>query len=251
MALFGKFNKDELINKAKQTASSVTDKAKSAAEGVKASMDEKKAEKEAYEAEMNQKAEERKAEILETLRSYSNNGSLFGDIDKNTLLAFTKNFYDKLLMPAMSVALSNISMHPYIEGKALEKVTKELENYDESETPILLVRAENKQFIFITDKTLYFVIALKEDAKFKVKGSISVDEISEITFDIGEETSTVSCDGYVFAEFKTNKTVKQILKDLKEKSILKCENGHLYKRTVLVRGMPRVKCYVFTLKNRD
>ena len=52
MALFGKFNKDELINKAKQTASSVTDKAKSAAEGVKASMDEKKAEKEAYEGRL-------------------------------------------------------------------------------------------------------------------------------------------------------------------------------------------------------
>ena len=198
MALFGKINKDDLISKAKN----VTD-------GVKSSIEQKKAEKEAYEAEMRQKAQEKKEEILNTILSNQNSSSIFGDIDSKTLLDFTKDFYDRLLMPANSVALSKISMYPYIDGKVLEKAVKSLDEYDSSETPIIMIKAENKQIILITDKTLYFSLALKEDSKFNVAGKVSNEEISEITFVSDGEVSRVDCDGYTLAEFKTNKTVTE------------------------------------------
>ena len=198
MALFGKINKDDLISKAKN----VTD-------GVKSSIEQKKAEKEAYEAEMRQKAQEKKEEILNTILSNQNSSSIFGDIDSKTLLDFTKDFYDRLLMPANSVALSKISMYPYIDGKVLEKAVKSLDEYDSSETPIIMIKAENKQIILITDKTLYFSLALKEDSKFNVAGKVSNEEISEITFVSDGEVSRVDCDGYTLAEFKTNKTIKE------------------------------------------
>lgn len=198
MALFGKFNKDDLVSKAKN-----------AVDGIKTSIEQKQAEKEAYEAEMSAKAQEKKEEIISTILSNQNNGSIFGDTDTKTLLDFTKDFYDRLLMPANSVALSKISMYPYIDGKTLEKAVKNLDGYDSSETPVLMIKGEKKQIILITDKTLYFSLALKEDAKFLVKGKVSNDEISEILFISEGETSRVDCDGYTLAEFKTDKTVKE------------------------------------------
>ena len=209
MGLFGKLNKDDLLEKAKKAASSVTDAAKSATDNVKASMEQKKAEKEAHEAEMQAKADAKKDEILNTLLSNQNAGPLFGDVDSAALLRFTKDFYDRLLMPANSVSLSKISMYPYIDGKDLEKIKKTLENFDEAETPILAIKAENKQLILISDMSLYFALALEEDPKYFVKGKVSLAEISEITFRTGEEFSDIICDGFTLASFKNTKTVTE------------------------------------------
>ncbi|HCH28756.1 MAG TPA: hypothetical protein DEW35_04535 [Ruminococcaceae bacterium] len=197
------------LDKLSNAVNSATEKAKGVVDNAKASMEQKKAEKEALEAEMQQKTEEKKNEIINTILSNENNGSLFDGIDKDTLLNFTKNFYDKLLLPAKSVALSKIYMHPYIDGKDLEKVIAAVDNYDDSETPILLIKAENKQLIFITDKSLYFVLCLPENTKYMVKGKVSNDEISQIDFELGEEKSFVKCDGYTFAEFKTTKVITE------------------------------------------
>lgn len=197
------------LDKLNNAVNSATEKAKGAMESAKASMEQKKAEKEALDAEMKQKAEEKKQEIINTILSNENNGSLFFGVEKDTLLSFTKDFYDKLLLPAKSVALSKVYMYPYIDGKELEKVVAVIDGYDDSETPILLIRAENKQLIFITDKSLYFVLSLEENPKYQVKGKISNEEISELIFELGEETSFVKCDGYILAEFKTTKIITE------------------------------------------
>lgn len=197
------------LDKLNNAVNSATEKAKSAVESAKASAEQKKAEKEAFEAEMKQKAEAKKQEIINTIISNENNGSLFFGVEKDTLLSFTKDFYDKLLLPAKSVALSKVYMYPYIDGKELEKVVSVIEDYDESETAILLIKAENKQLVFITDKSLYFVLALEENPKYQVKGKVSNEEISELTFELGDEKSFVKCDGYVLGEFKSTKVITE------------------------------------------
>jgi len=193
---------NDFFKKAKETASG-------AVNNVKASMEQKKAEKEAYEAEMTQKAADKAQEIVNSIISYNNDGKIFRDIAENEIMSFTKEFYDKLLMPANSVALSKISMHPYIDEKELEKIKKAVPEYDGAEAPVLILRADNKQIILLTYNTLYFVLRLEEDNKYFVNGKVSTSEISNIVFDINDETANVICDGYTMAQFKTDKTIRE------------------------------------------
>lgn len=192
----------DFLKNAKETATN-------AMNDVKASMDQKKAEKEAHEAEMTQKAAEKAQEIVDTILSYKNDGSLFRDIPENEILSFTKEFYDKLLMPAFSVALTKISMHPYIDEKEIEKIKKVIPDYDSAEAPILLLRAENKQLILLTYNTLYFALKLEEDNKYAVNGKVPTGEISDIVFEINDEAANVICDGYTIAKFKTDKPIRE------------------------------------------
>lgn len=172
-------------------------------------VEQKKAEKAAYEAEMSQKAKDKAQEIINTILEYKNENTLFGGIPKDEVMSFTKEFYDKLLMPASSVALTKIAMFPYVDDKEVEKIRKTLTNYDGSESPIIVLRAENKQYILITYDTLYFALRLEEDNKFYVLGQIPTTEISDLTFEITDEFAKVVCDGYTIAQFKTDKTIKE------------------------------------------
>lgn len=192
----------DLLKNAKDAASTMVS-------GVKETMDQKKAEKEAYKAEMTKKAADKAQEIINTILEYKNENTLFGGIPKDEVMAFTKEFYDKLFMPANSVALTKIAMFPYVDDKEIEKIRKTLTNYDGSESPIIVLRAENKQYILITYDTLYFALKLEEDNKFHVLGQIPTIEISNLTFEVTDEFAKVICDGYTFAQFKTDKTIKE------------------------------------------
>lgn len=185
------------------------DAASNAVSGVMEAVEQKKAEKAAYEAEMSQKAKDKAQEIIKTILEYKNENTLFGRIPKDEVMSFTKEFYDKLLMPASSVALTKIAMFPYVDDKEVEKTRKTLTNYDGSESPIIVLRAENKQYILITYDTLYFALRLEEDNKFYVLGQIPTTEISDLTFEITDEFAKVVCDGYTIAQFKTDKTIKE------------------------------------------
>lgn len=185
------------------------DAASNAVSGVMETVEQKKAEKAAYEAEMSQKAKDKAQEIINTILEYKNENTLFGGIPKDEVMSFTKEFYDKLLMPASSVALTKIAMFPYVDDKEVEKIRKTLTNYDGSESPIIVLRAENKQYILITYDTLYFALRLEEDNKFYVLGQIPTTEISDLTFEITDEFAKVVCDGYTIAQFKTDKTIKE------------------------------------------
>lgn len=193
---------NDFLKKAKDTASNTVS-------GVKSSIEQKKADKSAHEAEMTQKASEKAQEIINTILSYNNNGSVFGDIQENEIMAFTKEFYDKLLMPANSVALTKISMYPYIDEKEKEKIKKIIADYDDSEAPLFLIRAENKQLILLTYNTLYFALRLEDDNKYYVNGKVSTNEISDMVFEINGESANVICDGYTIANFKTDKTIRE------------------------------------------
>lgn len=185
------------------------DAASNAVSGVMETVEQKRAEKAAYEAEMSQKAKDKAQEIINTILEYKNENTLFGGIPKDEVMSFTKEFYDKLLMPASSVALTKIAMFPYVDDKEVEKIRKTLTNYDGSESPIIVLRAENKQYILITYDTLYFALRLEEDNKFYVLGQIPTTEISDLTFEITDEFAKVVCDGYTIAQFKTDKTIKE------------------------------------------
>lgn len=205
-----------LFDKLKDGAAAAAEKAKEAAEKAKAVAAEakaeherKKAEAEQYRLEMEAKASAKADEIISAIKAYENDGSFFKNTTKEELLAFTKDFYDKILLPANSVSQSKIRMYPYIEDKQIGKFAKTWSGYNASETAILYLKAEGKQEILLTDSTLYFSLALEEDAKFFAKGSVSCDEISRFSTNNAGSVYEFKCDEYVLGTFGADKSTSE------------------------------------------
>ncbi len=218
MGLFDKFNKDDFLDKAKSTIGDTAQAVKGKVEETKNAYEQKKAEKAEIEKEMTEKANQISREIINAITAYSNEKSLFGEISVEEIRSFTKNFYDKLVFPASSVQHTKIQMHPFISPKLIEKFSKSVSVFEHSETPLLYIKADRKQELLLTEKVLYFVLNRIENEKYLSKGRIPVEEISEITFIIGEDkdTSTVICDQYELAGFKTDKVIREDFTALNE-----------------------------------
>lgn len=209
MGLFDKINKNDLISKAKGAVDSASNGMKTAMGEAKAKHEQKKAEQAAYDAEMKEKAITKAEEIVASIKSYSNEGSVFEKTGGKELQGFTKLFYDKILMPANSVGNSHISMYPYIDAKRLEKFKKGRTDYEETEVPLIYIRSSEKQEILITENKLYFSVSLEEDRKYFAKSSVNCSEISKFVFELGETESVFKCDENILATFITNKSVKE------------------------------------------
>lgn len=211
MGLFDKFNKDDFLDKAKSTIGDTAQAVKGKVEETKNAYEQKKAEKAEFEKEMTEKANHISQEIIDAITAYSNEKSLFGELSIEEVQSFTKNFYDKIVFPASSVQHTRIQMHPFISPKLVEKFSKSVSVFDNSEIPLLYIKADRRQELLLTEKALYFVLNRTENEKYLSKGRIPVEEISEITFIIGEdkEISTVICDKYELAGFKTDKVIRE------------------------------------------
>lgn len=209
MGLFDKFNKDDLISKAKNAVSTATDTVKNTVNTAKEGIEQKKAEQAALNAEAEAKAAQKAAEIIQAITAYSNETEVFGGIEKAALVSFTKDFRDKIYMPANSVSKSCVTMHPDFEGKSFEKITNELEGYDASEAPLFLVKAENHQLILVTDKTLYFKLSVENGTKFFAKGKVPCSEISRFTAECSDSGAVFKCDDFVLAAFAAGKVTNE------------------------------------------
>lgn len=198
-----------LFDKVKDAANAAKDSIKNAAETAKANYEQKKAEQEAHNAAMTEKATQWSNEIIDAIHGYANEGSFFRNTSKEDLLAFTKEFYDKIFMPANSVSTTKVSMYPYITDKQLEKFNKHVGNYNAAETALVYLRAENKKEFVLTDSALYFVLPLPEDGKFFAKGRISCDQISSFTIEKGEGSFSFKCDEYVLSTLAADKSTTE------------------------------------------
>ena len=200
-----------LFDKVKNAANAAKDSIKNAAETAKANYEQKKAEQEAHNAAMTEKAEQWSKEILDAIYSYHNEGSFFRNTSKEDLLAFTKEFYDKIFMPANSVSASKVSMYPYITNKQLEKFNKYVGNYNTGETALVYLKAENKKEFVLTDSALYFVLPLPEDAKFFAKGRIPCEQISSFTIKKDDNMFSFKCDEYTLSTLNADKSTTEDL----------------------------------------
>ena len=197
-----------LFDKIKDTAGSIAGSVKDSVDSAKSNYEQKKAEQAAYNAEMTAKANEKAKEIISSIEAFSNDGTVFGDIDIGTLKSFTKEFRDKILLPASSVSNTHISMFPMISEKELDKFIKVCPDYSKTDEALIYLK-NGKQQLMITPSNLYFSVALDEDPKFFAKGKVGMDQISQFTFDSDEVNSYFKCDELVLASFKTDKTIKE------------------------------------------
>ncbi len=130
------------LDKLKNATNSAKETVKAAAETAKANIEQKKAEQEAYNAKMTAKAEQAAQNMVAAIEGGSAESGIFSAVSQEELLAFAKDFYDKILMPANSVSRSCITMHPYIVDKTLNKFKSSVGIFHESEQPILHIVVE-------------------------------------------------------------------------------------------------------------
>lgn len=197
------------FDKLKDAANAAKEKAQSAIDSAKEAQRQAKEEKEAHAAEMNEKATQKANEIIAAIENSGAGQGFFSNVPQEKLLAFTKEFYDKILMPANSVSRSKITMHPYITGKKFAKFCEQVGCYDNNETPLIYLSAEKKKEILITSESVYFVLPLEEDPKFIVKGKASGAHIGNYTLEKTEDAYVLKCDNYPLATFSADKAAAE------------------------------------------
>ena len=82
----------------------------------------RKAEAAALDAQYRAYANSKAQEIANNILQYGDDskGGFYGGIGVDKIMSFTKEFYDKILLPASSVQKSYISMYPYLDNKKLK-----------------------------------------------------------------------------------------------------------------------------------
>ncbi len=196
---------------AKSMAEGAAQKAAEKADQIKADMAEKKAAQEAYNNEMMQKAEEIRVNIVsEIKRNGEGSAGFFEDVTEKMVFDFTKDFYDKILLPANSVQKSNIIMHPYIDNKKVTAISKSFPMFDSNEKPLIYLKAANKQEFVFTYNYLYFKIALPDDKKFFAIDRVACNDISNFIFeDTADGGFVFKCDSVELVSFMAENAYKE------------------------------------------
>ena len=142
----------DMAGKAKSIMEGAAQTAKEKYEQVKQENAEKKAQKEAYIAEMEGKAAEYGQSLCSAVKEKGSitAESFMSKIPEKELLTFTKDFYEKMVLPGSKASVSCIIMHPYIDEKKVKTIQKKLPIYDGMETPIFYMNeAFSQETIFI------------------------------------------------------------------------------------------------------
>ncbi|MBQ7345793.1 MAG: SHOCT domain-containing protein [Oscillospiraceae bacterium] len=197
------------FDKLKDAANAAKEKAQATIESAKAAQAQKKAEQEAYNAEMEEKAMRKAQKLKDAIVSSFSGQAFLSSISDEALLAFTKDFYDKILMPANSVSRSKITMHPYITGKKFAKFCDSIGCYDVADKPLIHLVIDKKKEFLVTDHSLYFSVALDEDPKFIARGNVPCDQISSLAVEKGEGTFVLKCNGCVLVTLNADKTTTE------------------------------------------
>lgn len=190
---------NDFLKKAKETAANAAASAKTAADSAKAKYDEKKQEANAQKAERERIKTEKQAEADSATKQMldemnANSGNLF-NIDKQQLLTFTADFYDKLYLPAHSVSASKLIFHP-LDKKIHKYAQKEFSDYNSAnESPIWMILGKNQQKIFLSSKALYFKKAFDEANQFFCIGSVPIENIGSVSYQKVGDNYVFTCNG--------------------------------------------------------
>ena len=129
--------------------------------------------------------------------------SLFGDMKQ--LTAFTKEFAEKIILPANSVNNSTIWAHPFIEESKLKKLTKQFKSFDSSSTVLLTSEDVDNHYWALTTSHLYFAKNSLMNPKEPSCYEIPVSEISALEVGTKDDKYTILCNGVeILAHGKEN-----------------------------------------------
>lgn len=198
-----------LFDTIKNTAGALTEKAKEVSGNALASYQEKKEQEAAREAELEALAASKRDEIIGAVMAYENHGSFFKNTSTEELVTFTKEFFDKIVLPASSVVNTKIQMIPYIDEKKLGKSKAKYDYFGTDEKTLLVITAENKQELILTDQALYFSLTIPEDVKYFANGRIGIENISILSTECENGKCVFKCDDYALAFFTADKSTME------------------------------------------
>lgn len=178
MGFMDKFK--EAKDKAMEMADSASKKAKDMYNEKMEEYAQKKAYEEARDKEMKERADQYRNYIINSIITAYTGNEFLAEITNDELLKFTKDFYEKILLPANSVSKSCISMYPYIQDKEIKGFKNSVLGIKESETPIIYLKDSMYQEFLITSEGLYFKVKAPETEgdKYFAIGRIPNETIS-------------------------------------------------------------------------
>lgn len=185
----------------KDIMKNVTDKASAVAGSAQAKYEEQKQYYAIKKEEQNKKMEEMKIRVAEYEQGvlqeviYGFSGVPCFDSDDN-VLDFTKEYFEKLLLPANSVSASKITMYPHAE-KIKKKAQKAIKDFDTSETPVFEFDGNKAESVIMTPTKLYVSVAFPENPTFTGSLTLDLNQISQLDFVSTEEGYQVVCNGVV------------------------------------------------------
>jgi len=183
----------------KDLMKSATDKANSIANVAQSKYTEMQQNSAIRQEEQNKKMEEMKGRVAEYTQMLNQqimsgfNGTPYITVEEN-ILDFTKEFFEKLFLPANSISASKITMYPYSE-KIKKNVQKKLDEYDGEVTPIFEFSGNKGEFIMMTTDKLYMSFAFPENPTFFGNMSIDLQSVSDLRFVVEEGNCDVICNG--------------------------------------------------------
>lgn len=240
----------------KDLMKNVTDKATSVAETAQAKFEEqkqlsaiKKEEQNKKMEEMNERVTEYEQELLQNILS-GFSGAPCIEVEDN-ILDFTKDYFEKLLLPANSVSASKITMYPYSD-KIQKKAQKALREYDDTETPVFQFEGNKGEFILMTPTKLYIAVAFPENQTFVANVAVDLQQVSQLGFVSTEEGYQVVCNGVeLFSADNVSEfdriTIEEYVRRLEEKDfeITETQIDEVIKKKIGDNILRIIRQYVF------
>lgn len=191
------------VNKASEKAAQMAAEASQKAE-------QKKAEQEAMNAELTAKIEEMRNKVISDIESINaGKAGILEAVSDNELIDFTKDFSEKLFLPANTSGSSNILIYPYISDKQIKNIHNSFEFDEATEKPLIYIKTKDKQEILFSKKKLHFKLVLPENKKFTATGEVNSDMINEMVFSETDTGYSFLCDGVELISFNLDKKYKQ------------------------------------------
>ena len=164
----------------------VTDLAMESIDSIQADLALKKEEQERLRAEMNQRIKTYTDTLVaQLLNPPDAPASALINAGDEEIIGFTKNFYEKLLLPADSPAATKITMHPD-EEKILKNIQKTFPTYSVQEKFLYQFKDSKGQILLLTTSNLYFKILFPENNSFFAVGAIPKEKLFCISLNKGD-----------------------------------------------------------------
>ncbi|WP_186843721.1 SHOCT domain-containing protein [Acetobacterium tundrae] len=165
----------------------VTDLAKDSIDSIQADLALKKEEQERLRADMEQRVKSFTDTLMEQLlKPIEPAPNPFINSSDDVIVSFTKNFFEKLLLPANSSSATKIDMHPY-EDKVIKTVLKNFPTYSLQEKFLFQFKDSKGQIVLLTTNNLYFKVIFPENHSFFAVGSVPKEKIYDITINSADE----------------------------------------------------------------
>lgn len=180
---------------------STANKVKSRIEDQRAGAAQKKAAAAALDAEFKEKAKQKADEIIKYILEHGDDskGGFYSVNGIDKIIDFTKDFYEKILLPANSVKQSYVLMYPHLNDKTVKAFTKEFPNHGASERDIFHLKDPKKQEFLLTTENFYFKVCLEENEKYFAFGCVPCRNINTFYLEKADECYAFKCDTYEIA----------------------------------------------------